>query len=213
MRQILLMAVAAVISLTAQGQTRDPNNKYLVWTNNIMFKEEAPVQAEPAAEAAPAPEAAQAEEGAAATVNARKNGKNGKNFKGQKNQKNQKNRKNRQGKPVEIKAGELLAVKDAEGNVILRVTAPIDAKQVIFASEKLTAKQSYALFAGETQLAKATARKSAKLNAQTNNKRNGKFGKKNGKFGKNWKRGNRKNAGQQPAIEPAAAPAEAANVA
>jgi len=56
MRQILLMAVAAVISLTAQGQTRDPNNKYLVWTNNIMFKEEAPVQEEESKEEVPAEE-------------------------------------------------------------------------------------------------------------------------------------------------------------
>ena len=168
-------------------------------------KEEAP-----AAEAAPAPEAVEVEEGASATVNARKNGKNaknGKNFKGQKNQKNQKNRKNGQGKPVEIKAGEVLTVKDAEGNVILSLTAPIDAKQVIILSEKLTAKQAYGLFAGETQLSKATARASAKLNAQANNKKNNKFGKNN----KNRNRGNRKNFGKQ--AQPAAAPAETANVA
>ena len=34
------MAAALLLGVTAEAQTRDPNNKYLVWTNNIIFTEE-----------------------------------------------------------------------------------------------------------------------------------------------------------------------------
>ena len=39
-RKILLFAATVFFSQTATAQTRDPNNKYLVWTNNIIFTEE-----------------------------------------------------------------------------------------------------------------------------------------------------------------------------
>lgn len=35
-----LFAAAILFPLVASSQTRDPNNKYLVWTNNIIFTEE-----------------------------------------------------------------------------------------------------------------------------------------------------------------------------
>ena len=34
-----MMAAVALMTLTASGQREDPNNKYLVWTNNITLKE------------------------------------------------------------------------------------------------------------------------------------------------------------------------------
>ncbi len=39
-KKILLLAVAMLSSFAAEAQTRDPNNKYLVWTNNVIFTEE-----------------------------------------------------------------------------------------------------------------------------------------------------------------------------
>ncbi len=151
--------------------------------NTKKAKKPAPA-AEPAAPAAE-PAAPAATEGAAATVNAKKSAKA------------QKNKKANNWKPLEIKAGETLSVKDAEGNEILSVVAPIDAKQVIFASEKLTSKQVYTLSAGDSQIGRATARKSASVAAQTNNKKNDKKSK--------------KEAGKQD--QPAVAPVEPANVA
>ncbi len=40
MKRMVLMAAALLLGVTAEAQTRDPNNKYLVWTNNIIFTEE-----------------------------------------------------------------------------------------------------------------------------------------------------------------------------
>ena len=40
MKKILLLISVSILSLVANGQTRDPNNKYLVWTNNIVFSQE-----------------------------------------------------------------------------------------------------------------------------------------------------------------------------
>lgn len=40
MKKILLLLSVLVFSLYANSQTRDPNNKYLVWTNNILFSQE-----------------------------------------------------------------------------------------------------------------------------------------------------------------------------
>jgi hypothetical protein len=46
MKKIMIISILAFMSLTAGGQTRDPNNKYLVWTNNVVFKKESEVIAE-----------------------------------------------------------------------------------------------------------------------------------------------------------------------
>ncbi len=39
-KKILLLTFATIFSFTANAQTRDPNNKYLVWTKNIVFSED-----------------------------------------------------------------------------------------------------------------------------------------------------------------------------
>lgn len=39
-KKTLLLTIATIFSFTANAQTRDPNNKYLVWTNNIVFTED-----------------------------------------------------------------------------------------------------------------------------------------------------------------------------
>ncbi|MBQ3073029.1 MAG: carbohydrate-binding domain-containing protein [Oscillospiraceae bacterium] len=160
----------------------------------------------PAPEAAIVPEAPAEGEGAPATVNAAKK----KNVKKNAAKKNNA-KKTVKIKPLEIKAGEVISVKDANGNVVLSAVAPIDARQVIFVSEKLTAKQSYTLYAGETQVSKATARAAQRLNAPVNNKKNNKKNNKNNKNAQKWnnknvKRGvGRKNVGKQ--AKPAAIPA------
>ncbi len=40
MKKIFFAAFAAFLTVGADAQTRDPNNKYLVWTNNVIFTEE-----------------------------------------------------------------------------------------------------------------------------------------------------------------------------
>lgn len=44
-KKFLLLASITLLSVLANAQTRDPNNKYLVWTNNIIFSEEKPEEA------------------------------------------------------------------------------------------------------------------------------------------------------------------------
>ena len=39
-KKILLLSAGLLLSSLAGAQTRDPNNKYLVWTNNVIFSEE-----------------------------------------------------------------------------------------------------------------------------------------------------------------------------
>lgn len=158
----------------------------------------------PAPEAVIVPEAAAEGEGAPATVNAAKR----KNVKKNAAKKNNAKKNAKKIQPLEIKAGEVISVKDANGNVVLSAVAPIDARQVIFVSEKLTAKQSYTLYAGETQVSKATARAAQRLSAPVNNKKNNKKNNKNNKNAKNWNNKNanrgvgRKNVGKK--AQPAA---------
>ncbi len=40
MKRMFFIAATLLLSMTTEAQTRDPNNKYLVWTNNIIFTEE-----------------------------------------------------------------------------------------------------------------------------------------------------------------------------
>jgi len=40
MKKAFLLSALFLMSLTTGAQTRDPNNKYLVWTNNIIFNKE-----------------------------------------------------------------------------------------------------------------------------------------------------------------------------
>ena len=40
MKRMLFMVIVSAFAVITQAQTRDPNNKYLVWTNNIIFSEE-----------------------------------------------------------------------------------------------------------------------------------------------------------------------------
>ena len=40
MNKILFVVIGVLLTLSTNGQSRDPNNKYLVWTNNIIFSEE-----------------------------------------------------------------------------------------------------------------------------------------------------------------------------
>ena len=158
------LVIAGEGALFLNGSGKSPisvsKNSKAVMKNAVNFskKSAAKKAAKPAEPTAPTEPAAT--EGAPATVTAKKSAKA------------QKNKKANNWKPLEIKAGETISVKDAEGNVILSTVAPIDAKQVIFASEKLTAKQAYTIFAGDSQIGKATARKSASVAAQTNNKKN-----------------------------------------
>lgn len=52
-RLVFFLAAMAFSSMMANAQTRDPNNKYLVWTNNIMFKEEVEAESEETKEEVP----------------------------------------------------------------------------------------------------------------------------------------------------------------